>query len=283
MKLIHKGKVKDVYEAEPNTYLFRFSDRISAFDLQMDTLIPKKGEVLRQFGEFWFNTLDTENHLIAIRDRDKMLVKKLNMIPLEFIVRGYFYGSLIERLAKYPDIYPSLRKFESIVASRLPEPLFDPTTKSDKHDLPITEEQIIAAGILSPEELAYVKRTSIRLYVEMSAVAGRSGFIIADTKFEFGFDALNNRILLADSLGPDEFRLWRKSEYKPGKLQGSYDKQILRDWLINTGFKDVIDTYSEKGLKPVPPNIPPEIVSQLSRRYIYAYEEITRTKFGSMP
>jgi len=279
MKLVHKGKVKDVYEAEPNTYLFHFSDRISAFDVQMDALIPKKGEVLCQFGEFWFNTLKTENHLVTTRDRDKMLVKKLHMIPLEFIVRGYLYGSLIERLAKYPDFYPGLSKFEPIVASKLPKPLFDPTTKSDKHDLPITEEQIISSGILSPEDLAYVKRTSINLYLEMSEVVGRSGFIIADTKFEFGFDVPNNRILLADSLGPDEFRLWRKSEYQPGKFQASYDKQILRDWLVNTGFKDVIDTYSKKGLKPVPPIIPPEIVTRLSRRYICAYEEITRKKF----
>jgi phosphoribosylaminoimidazole-succinocarboxamide synthase len=268
-----------VYEAEPNTYLFHFSDRISAFDIQMDALIPKKGEVLCQFGKFWFNTLKTENHLVAISDRDKMLVKKLRMIPIEFIVRGYFYGSLIERLARFPDFYPGLSKFEPIVASKLPEPLFDPTTKSDKHDIPITEQEIIASGILSPEDLAYVKRTSIRLYLEMSSAVGRSGFIIADTKFEFGFDSPNNRILLADSLGPDEFRLWRKSEYKPGKLQGSYDKQILRDWLVNTGFKDVIDTYSKKGLKPVPPIIPPEIITRLSHRYIYAYEEITRTKF----
>jgi phosphoribosylaminoimidazole-succinocarboxamide synthase len=117
----------------------------------------------------------------------------------------------------------------------------------------------------------------------MSDVVGQAGFIIADTKFEFGFDTSGNRIILADSLGPDEFRLWPKSHYKPGNIQESYDKQILRDWLISTGFKDIIDKYSRRGQKPVAPPIPTEIVSRLSNRYIYAYEKISGTKLASIP
>lgn len=282
MKLIHKGKVKDVYEADEKTYLFYFSDRISAFDVKIPTLVPNKGKVLCQFARFWFNKLDMENHMISTPDLDKMIVKKLKMIPFEFIVRGYFYGSLIERHAKNPGIYPSLKKFEPILASKLPEPLFDPTTKSETHDVAITEEQIIGTGILSQEELAYIKKTSIGLYRQMSAVVGRAGFIIADTKFEFGLDVSGNLILLADSLGPDEFRLWRRSDYVPGKVQESYDKQILRDWLKTTGFKRIFYEQSRKGLKPIAPQIPPKIVGQLSRRYIYAYEQISHTNFGSM-
>ncbi|HEY6404567.1 MAG TPA: phosphoribosylaminoimidazolesuccinocarboxamide synthase, partial [Nitrososphaeraceae archaeon] len=99
MRLIHKGKVKDVYEVDRSTYLFHFSDRISAFDVEMPTLIPMKGKILCQFAKFWFDELDIENHMIGTRGQDKMIVKKLKMIPLEFIVRGYFYGSLIERFA----------------------------------------------------------------------------------------------------------------------------------------------------------------------------------------
>jgi phosphoribosylaminoimidazole-succinocarboxamide synthase len=281
LKLVHKGKAKDVYEIDNNTYLFHFSDRISAFDVEMPVLIPKKGEVLCQFAKFWFDTLDVENHMLATRDLDKMIVKKLKMIPLEFVVRGYFYGSLVERYTKNQAIYPSLRKLKPMLASRLPEPIFDPTTKSDIHDIPITEDQITRSEIISREELTYIKKKSISLYRQMTTIAGHAGFIVADTKFEFGHDTSGSLIILADSLGPDEFRLWRKSDYMPGKVQESYDKQILRDWLISTGFKEIIDEESRKGLKPTAPSVPPEIVSRLSRRYIYAYEKISNIKFRS--
>ena len=279
MRLIHKGKVKDVYEVDRSTYLFHFSDRISAFDVEMPTLIPMKGKILCQFAKFWFDELDIENHMIGTRGQDKMIVKKLKMIPLEFIVRGYFYGSLIERFANARYAYPSLKKLEPILASKLPEPLFDPTTKSSTHDVSISEDQIVDRGILSWDTLAHIKRISINLYQQMSTVVGGAGFIIADTKFEFGHDGSGNLILLADSLGPDEFRLWRKSEYLPGKTQRSYDKQILRDWLIHTGFKRIVDEASGKGLKPVAPYLPSVIVNRLSHRYIYAYEQISNTRF----
>jgi phosphoribosylaminoimidazole-succinocarboxamide synthase len=282
LRLIHKGKVKDVYEVDKSTYLFHFSDRISAFDVEMPTMIPMKGKVLCQFAKFWFDELDIENHMIATRGQDKMIVKKLKMIPLEFIVRGYFYGSLIERFADARDVHPNLRKFEPILASKLPEPLFDPTTKSSIHDVFISEDQIVDRRLLSRNRLDHIKEISINLYRQMSTVVGRAGFIIADTKFEFGLDGSGNLILLADSLGPDEFRLWRKSEYFPGKVQKSYDKQILRDWLINTGFKGIVDEASRKGLKPVAPNLPSEIVNSLSYRYIYAYEQISNTRFEPM-
>jgi phosphoribosylaminoimidazole-succinocarboxamide synthase len=279
LKLIHKGKVKDVYELDGSTYLFHFSDRISAFDVEIPTMIPMKGKVLCQFAKFWFEELDIENHMIGTRDQDKMIVKRLKMIPLEFIVRGYFYGSLVERFASAHDAYPSLRKFEPILASKLPEPLFDPTTKSSTHDISISEDQIVDRGILSWDKLSQIKETSINLYHQMSTIVGRAGFMIADTKFEFGHDDSGNLIFLADSLGPDEFRLWRKSEYIPGKVQKSYDKQILRDWLINTGFKVIVDEASRRGLKPVAPDLPSEIVNRLSHRYIYAYEQISNTSF----
>lgn len=282
MRLIHKGKVKDVYEVDESTYLFHFSDRISAFDVEMPTMIPMKGKVLCQFAKFWFDELDIENHMIATRGQDKMIVKKLKMIPLEFIVRGYFYGSLIERFADARDVHPNLRKFEPILASKLPEPLFDPTTKSSIHDVFISEDQIVDRRLLSRNRLDHIKEISINLYRQMSTVVGRAGFIIADTKFEFGLGGSGNLILLADSLGPDEFRLWRKSEYFPGKVQKSYDKQILRDWLINTGFKGIVDEASRKGLKPVAPNLPSEVVNSLSYRYIYAYEQISNTRFEPM-
>jgi phosphoribosylaminoimidazole-succinocarboxamide synthase len=279
MKLIRKGKVKDVYDLADGRILFHFSDRISAFDVKMNTLIPRKGEVLCKFADYWFNILGTRHHMLALEDKDKIIAKNTDIIPLECVVRGYFYGSLLERhrngqlrRCTLPD------DFRPIMAAKLIEPIFDPTTKSEEHDIPVSENEAISTDILSRQEFDYLKETSISLYNKMNSIAERAGFIIADVKFEFGRDRNNGDILLADSLGPDEYRLWRSSDYQPGKVQESYDKQLLRDWLIKIGFKDKIDELRQKGQKPDPPDIPAELVSELTRRYVFAYERITGRK-----
>jgi phosphoribosylaminoimidazole-succinocarboxamide synthase len=279
MKLIRKGKVKDVYDLADGRILFHFSDRISAFDVKMNTLIPRKGEVLCKFADYWFNILGTRHHMLALEDKDKIIAKNTDIIPLECVVRGYFYGSLLERhrngqlrTCTLPD------DFRPIMAAKLIEPIFDPTTKSEEHDIPVSENEAISTDILSRQEFDYLKETSISLYNKMNSIAERAGFIIADVKFEFGRDRNNGDILLADSLGPDEYRLWRSSDYQPGKVQESYDKQLLRDWLIKIGFKDKIDELRQKGQKPDPPDIPAELVSELTRRYVFAYERITGRK-----
>ena len=270
MKLLRQGKVKDIYELEDGNILLYFSDRISAFDIQMTTAIPRKGEVLCKFGEYWFNNLGTKHHMIRVQDIDKMVAKRLEMIPIECVVRGYLYGSLFCRYKK--------GKTTLIKAAKLPEPLFDPTTKSEEHDIPINGDEMVSQGVLLRKELDFMKQTSISLYKKMSKIAERAGFIIADVKFEFGRDAKTGEILLSDSLGPDEYRLWLRSSYQPGKTQESYDKQVLRDWLINIGFKDTIDKFAKEGKKPGPPIIAPDIVAKLSDRYIVAYERITGKK-----
>lgn len=279
MKLIRKGKVKDVYDLADGRILFHFSDRISAFDVKMNTLIPRKGEVLCKFADYWFNILGTRHHMLALEDKDKIIAKNTDIIPLECVVRGYFYGSLLERhrngqlpRCTLPD------DFRPIMAAKLIEPIFDPTTKSEEHDIPVSENEAISTDILSRQEFDYLKETSISLYNKMNSIAERAGFIIADVKFEFGRDRNNGDILLADSLGPDEYRLWRSSDYQPGKVQESYDKQLLRDWLIKIGFKDKIDELRQKGQKPDPPDIPADLVSELTRRYVFAYERITGRK-----
>jgi phosphoribosylaminoimidazole-succinocarboxamide synthase len=160
----------------------------------------------------------------------------------------------------------------------LTEPLFDPTTKSEEHDIPINAEEMVLDGILLKKELDFMKQSSIRLYKKMSGIAEKAGFIIADVKFEFGRDAKTGEILLGDSLGPDEYRLWLRSDYQPGKTQESYDKQLLRDWLIKIGFKDSIDKLAKEGKKPEPPVITPDIVAKISDRYLLAYEKITGKK-----
>ncbi len=274
MRLLRKGKVKDIYELDSGDILFHFSDRVSAFDVMMATPIPRKGEVLCRFGEFWFDVLQTPHHMVKVVDRDKMQVKRLEMIPVECVVRGYFYGSFVDRYQNHKDL-PSKSKFD--LASQLPKPIFDPTTKSEDHDVPIGREELISSGVISGRDYDYLEKTSISLYEKMSRIAERAGFIIADVKFEFGKDK-NGNILLGDSLGPDEYRLWLKSDYQPGKMQESYDKQLLRDWLVKIGFKEKVDELAKQGKKPEPPEVAPEIVNELSRRYILAFERISGRK-----
>jgi len=274
MKFIHSGKVKDVYEVDDKNLLFHFTDRVSAYDVPMITEIGGKGEILCSFAQFWFNYLNTKNHMVHLEGKDRMMVKKLDMVPLECVVRGYLYGSLYERYcspASVPNIGNHLR-----LASKLDEPLFDPTTKSNIHDLPINEEQIATQGIVTQDELQYLKDTSIRLYKQMSELSNKAGFIMADVKFEFGKDPESGEIILADSLGPDEFRMWTEESYKEGQEQVSYDKQYLRDWLTKIGFRDEVKRASEKGTKPIPPELPMDVVSELLKRYRYVYEKISK-------
>jgi len=274
MRLLRKGKVKDIYEVDEGHILFHFSDRVSAFDIKMATPIPRKGEVLCRFGEFWFDVLQTPHHMLKVVAKDKMQVKRLEMIPVECVVRGYYYGSFVDR---HKDRRALPSDFEPVLASKLPQPIFDPTTKSEEHDLPIGREQVISSGILSDKEYDDLEKTSISLYEKMSVIVERAGFIIADVKFEFGRDE-NGTLVLGDSLGPDEYRLWLKTDYHPGKIQESYDKQLLRDWLIKTGFKEKVDRLAKEGKKPESPEVAPEIASELSRRYIMAYERISGCK-----
>jgi phosphoribosylaminoimidazole-succinocarboxamide synthase len=275
MKFVHSGKVKDVYELDEKNLLFHFTDRVSAYDVSMVTDIKGKGEILCKFAEFWFKYLDSKNHMVRLDAKDKMVVKKLTMIPLECVVRGYLYGSLFERYTTAGNIFdlgPNLK-----LASRLEKPIFDPTTKSKIHDVPISQHQILEQEILTKDELGYLKNTSIRLYKQMFDISNNAGFIMADVKFEFGKDPISDEIILADSLGPDEFRMWTRESYKVGEEQVSYDKQFLRDWLTKVGFREEIKLASKDGKKPIPPKLPSNVVDELLKRYSYVYEKISKT------
>jgi phosphoribosylaminoimidazole-succinocarboxamide synthase len=196
------------------------------------------------------------------------------MIPVECVVRGYLYGSLYERLVKGE---VSLL-VKPINAAKLPEPYFDPTTKSDVKDEPVTIDQIVDEGWLDTEEIAALKVSSLNIYKKMSERADKAGFILADLKLEFGFDEESN-IVLADSIGPDEFRLWPKENYSPGKNQESYDKQLIRDWLSKIGYKKTLDEARKAGQPtPRPPDLPKELIDETSKRYVVAYERLTGLK-----
>jgi len=284
---LHQGKVKDVYYDDGNNnnnLLFVFSDRISAFDVNMNQEVPKKGEILCKFAKFWFDNLDVENHFIKTIDSNKMLVEHLSMIPIECVVRGYFYGSLVDRynnnklnMKNSQDFEILSHNFDPVIASKLSEPLFDPTSKSLDHDVPISKNEIISSNILSNNDFVFIKKKSIELYLKMSKTIGVAGFLMADVKFEFGFDR-KGAIILGDSLGPDEYRIWKSEDYKKGYIQESYDKQILRDWLTTIGFKKKVNDYKSVNTKPQPPQLPSSLINKISKRYIHAYEMITGDK-----
>lgn len=269
-----RGKVKDVYDLGHDQLLFVFTDRVSAYDVVLPSTIPRKGEVLCKLAAFWFDYLKVPHHMVRIEDSNRMVVRKLKMIPVEAVVRGYLYGSLYDRVKKGEISLP----VKQVIAEKLDKPYFDPTTKSDVKDEPVTLQQIEDEGWLDKEQVERVKRKTIEIYQRMSERAEKAGFILADLKLEFGFDKSEN-IILADSIGPDEFRLWPKADYSPGKIQESYDKQPIRDWLGKVGYKETLDNARTEGRPtPRPPDLPQDLVHEISRRYIIAYERLTGLK-----
>ncbi|MGH9919555.1 MAG: phosphoribosylaminoimidazolesuccinocarboxamide synthase [Nitrososphaerales archaeon] len=276
-RFLRSGKVKDIYEYDAEHLLFHFSNRVSAFDVVLPTNIPRKGEALCKMGAYWFETLGVPNHMVKLEGSNMMVVKKLRMIMVECVVRGYLYGSLFDRLNKGEVSLPGPK----VLASKLPFPYFDPTTKSEVHDEPLTEAEIIRQKLMTDSELKHVRASTMEVYQKMSKKALDAGFILADLKLEFGKDAKGN-ILMADSIGPDEFRMWPADTYNPGKSQESYDKQPIRDWLQSSGYKAQLDPARKEG-KPVPPppDLPRDLVDEVSSRYVRVYESITGRKLST--
>ena len=270
MNFLASGKVKDLYAVDEETLLFKFSNRVSAYDVKFSQDIPKKGEVLCRFAEFWFNKLDVPNHFIQRKSGTEILVKKMKMIPMECVVRGYFYGSLIGRWKNGSMKLPE--NTDTTMAAKLTEPLFDPTTKSE-HDIPVDKSKALEMNLVSEEQYNWLEKTSVDIYNQMASVADDAGFILADLKLEFGI--LDDKITLGDSIGPDEYRLWPKDSYTVGKIQESYDKQILRDWLTANGYQKQFDDERNDGNDPTAPQIPTEIIQTITERYVIAYEKLT--------
>jgi phosphoribosylaminoimidazole-succinocarboxamide synthase len=267
-----RGKVRDIYELE-DALLIVATDRVSAFDVVLPDGIPHKGRVLTQVSRFWFNYLShiVPNHLIATDVQAfpapfrsygemlagrSMLVKKAQPLPVECIVRGYLAGSGWQEyrasgtVCSIP-LSKGLRESE-----RLPEPIFTPSTKAEAgaHDenIPFSEVERLVGEPLA----AQVRDISLALYRAAHAFAETKGFFLADTKFEFGLR--DGQLLLIDeAFTPDSSRFWRADVYKPGATQESYDKQIIRNYLISLGWNR----------KPPAPHLPPEIIAQAAARY----------------
>ncbi|MFN0139594.1 MAG: phosphoribosylaminoimidazolesuccinocarboxamide synthase [Pyrinomonadaceae bacterium] len=279
LKLLHRGKVRDVYEVDEKRLLLVATDRISAFDCVLPTLIPHKGAVLTQLSKFWFNRLSdiADNHLITteidempdpINSREElrgrsMLVKRAEVFPVECVVRGYLEGSgwkdykTSRKVCGY-DLPRDLKQCD-----RLLEPIFTPATKAEVgHDDNITGLQFKA--IVGAEAAAYLKSTSQKLYKAASEYALTKGIIIADTKFEFGVDTDGNILLVDEALTPDSSRFWDAEAYEAGHAQPSFDKQFVREYL------ETLDWDKQ----PPAPELPPEVAEATSQRYLKAYELI---------
>ncbi len=286
LKFYKRGKVRDVYDLG-DKLLIVSTDRISCFDVVLGCGIPYKGKVLTALSCFWFGLIKDiiPHHLITADMEDypgelqkykeqlrgrSMLVKKTEPLPVECIVRGYLSGSGWKEYQKSRSVSGIKLPQGLLESGKLPEILFTPSTKADTgHDLNVTQEDV--EDLLGRQTASRLKEASIAVYKKASEYARERGLIIADTKFEFGrYD--NKLILIDEVLTPDSSRFWPGEQYEPGRPQVSFDKQFARDYLESLNWDKT----------PPAPNIPPEIISKTSRKYLEAYQRITgKTLQGS--
>jgi len=280
LKLLNRGKVRDIYEVGDNLLIVT-TDRMSAFDVVMDDPIPDKGKILTKISLFWFEKTSSiiDNHVITA-DPDKypesckpykeylldrsMLVHKAKPLPVECIVRGYLSGSGWLEYQDQGSISGVPLPEELKESALLPEPIFTPSTKAEAgiHDENISFED--AVHIVGEDIARQMRRISLKIYQYGRDLASKNGIIIADTKFEFGF-VDNSLILIDEVLTPDSSRFWPMDEYKPGRVQKSFDKQFLRDYLNSLDWQK----------KPPPPKLPPEIIQITRNKYLEALERLT--------
>ncbi|MDY6970748.1 MAG: phosphoribosylaminoimidazolesuccinocarboxamide synthase [Thermodesulfobacteriota bacterium] len=280
MRLLKRGKVRDVYDLDDHLLIVA-SDRISAFDVIMEDPIPDKGKILTSISLFWFKELEhiVKNHLVSSdpakypevcqRYGDQlegrsMLVKKATPLPVECIVRGYLSGSGWKEYQANGSIC-GIPLAEGLRESdMLPEPIFTPSTKAEDgmHDENISFETVV--DMLGRETAEEVRSLSLRIYEFGRRLAAEKGIIVADTKFEFGLDGARP-ILIDEVLTPDSSRFWPTDKYSPGGPQESFDKQFLRDYLIEINWPK----------RPPPPKLPLEIITKTKRKYLEALENLT--------
>ena len=264
--LILEGKVRQVREVDAERLLIVATDRISAYDWIMPTPIPDKGRILTALSAFWFaRTADiVPNHLIELVGERAMLVRRLRMLPVECVARGYLVGSGWRDYQETGAVCGHRLPEGLRQADPLPEPIFTPATKATEgHDLNITRDE--AAEMVGPEVLAEAERITLALYLHAADRCARAGLILADTKFELGTDHDGALVLGDEAVTPDSSRLWPADRWAPGQSPPSFDKQYLRDWLDEIGW----DHSSP------PPELPAEVVEGTRARYIEAHQRIT--------
>ena len=280
LPLLHKGKVRDIYEVDDKHLLIVTTDRLSAFDVVMNEPIPYKGFVLTQMADFWFQKLSyvvanhlsgiapesvvSENEVAQVKNR-AIVARKLKALPIEAIVRGYLSGSGWKDYQKTQTVCGIKLPQGLKESAKLNEPIFTPSSKEavGHHDENISYEECEVR--IGKEMATRVKEVSIKLYQEASAFALTKGIIIADTKFEFGVDDKNNLVLIDEILTPDSSRFWPLDQYREGACQPSFDKQFIRDWLESSGWNKT----------PPPPSLPLEVITKTTQKYLEAFQKLT--------
>ncbi len=292
--LVHRGKVRDTYRVADGVLMMIATDRISAFDVIMDDPVPQKGVLLAQMSAFWFRNVIgdiVDNHMIAMvgdaesvanlgrtgalahfpsewNDR-AMLIREADRIDMECVVRGYLAGSGWAEYGAHGTLNGAALPNGLRPAEQLPEPMFTPSTKAEEgHDLPLTEDDAI--DLVGADLHEQLKRVSIEIYGRARQHASERGMILVDTKFEFGF-VDGNLTLIDEVLTPDSSRFWDAEDWQPGAFPPAYDKQHLREWLIESGWDR----------EPPPPSVPSDVLKMTRQRYISAYERLTGSTFPS--
>jgi phosphoribosylaminoimidazole-succinocarboxamide synthase len=266
------GKVREIYELDEQRLLLVASDRISTFDVVLPTAIPDKGRVLTGLSAFWFARTKeiVPNHFLAVRsDARSTEVRRLRMLPIECVVRGYLAGSGWKDYQASASTSGHSLPAGMQESERLPAPIFTPSTKAQTgHDENIDRDR--AAELVGAELLSRVERAAIDLYELAAGHAARRGIIIADTKFEFGLDERGELVLGDEALTPDSSRFWPADDYRPGGAQPSFDKQYARDYCESLGWD-----------KTAPgPELPDEVVAGTRARYVEAFERLTGVPFN---
>jgi phosphoribosylaminoimidazole-succinocarboxamide synthase len=274
VRLVHSGKVRDVYEDGDDLVLVA-SDRISVYDVVLPTPIPGKGAILTQLSLWWFEQLAdvVPNHVISASDVPAewagraVRCRRLAMVPVECIARGYLAGSGLAEYRASGAVQGNALPEGLVEGSRLPEPIFTPSTKepagSGRHDAPLTYEEV--EGLLGADDAARLRDLTLEVYRRGAELAAGRGVVIADTKLEFGRSATGELVLGDELLTPDSSRFWPAEEWEPGRAQFAFDKQYVRDWAASTGWDRTAPG----------PELPDEVVGVTRERYVAAYERIT--------
>ena len=268
---VASGKVREIYALDEDKLLLVASDRISTFDVILPTEIPDKGRVLTGLSGFWFTLLRSlvPNHMLAIREDGRtMECRRLEMLPVEVIVRGYITGSGWKDYQATGAVSGHTLPEGLRESDKLPQPIFTPSTKAEEgHDENITRDR--AAELVGEDRMREVERVAIELYTTAADYARGRGIIIADTKFELGLDEQGKLVLGDEALTPDSSRFWPADSYEPGRGQDSFDKQYVRDYCETTGWDK-----THPG-----PELPEDVVMHTRSKYVEAFERLTKIPF----
>ncbi len=293
--LLHRGKVRDTYAVNDELLLMVATDRISAFDVVLPDGIPDKGRVLNRMSAFWFEKTKhiVPNHLICLADApdvgasyrgnellsaispqlasQAMIVRKAQRIDIECIVRGYITGSAWNEYRREGTVSGKPMPPDLVEGAAFPQPIFTPTTKAETgHDQNMSDREVL--DMVGSEMANQLQETSLAVYSFAQEYANSQGIILADTKMEFG--TLNGELILIDELlTPDSSRFWDMEGYRPGQSQPNYDKQFVRDYLLEQGWNQ----------EPPAPHLPQDVVAKTSKRYLEAYYRITGQRLATDP